>query len=302
MYPFHLPEETPVSAQTPGASGPTGEQWELRHGGQSAVVVELGGALRHYEADGRPLLDGFAADAPVTAGRGQLLVPWPNRVGGGRYRFDGTDLQLPLSEPEHHNAIHGLLRWTPWRLLDRSGDALRAGTTLHPQPGYPFQLEVTADYRLTDEGLEVLVRATNTGTARAPYGVGQHPYLTVGTGPVDAALLTVPARFRLRTDDAGLPVGEEPVEGTEYDFRTPAPSARSTWTPPSPDSTATGTAGPWSGWPTPRGGTVRTYGSARAPGACRSTPVTPWRSPSGAAGWPWRPCPARRTPSARAPI
>ncbi|MET8750799.1 aldose 1-epimerase family protein [Streptomyces sp. NPDC004667] len=212
-----------MSAQTPGAFGPTGEQWELRHGGQRAVVVELGGALRHYEADGRPLLDGFAADAPVTGGRGQLLVPWPNRVGGGRYRFDGADHQLPLSEPEHHNAIHGLLRWTPWRLLDRSGDALRAGTTLHPQPGYPFLLEVTADYRLDDTGLEVIVRATNTGTTRAPYGVGQHPYLTVGTGRVDEALLTVPARLRLRTDDAGLPIGEEPVEGTEYDFRTPRP-------------------------------------------------------------------------------
>ncbi|MET9839229.1 gluconokinase, GntK/IdnK-type [Streptomyces virginiae] len=216
-------EEAPMSEQTPRSAGPTGEQWELRRGGQRAVVVELGGALRHYEADGVPLLDGFSADEPVTSGRGQLLVPWPNRVGGGRYRFDGADLQLPLSEPERHNAIHGLLRWVPWRLLARSDEGVRVGTTLHPQPGYPFLLEVSAEYRLTDDGLEVLVSAVNAGTARAPYGVGQHPYLTVGTDLVDTALLTVPAGHRLTTDDEGLPTGEEPVEGTQYDFRTARP-------------------------------------------------------------------------------
>ncbi|MFC9584390.1 gluconokinase, GntK/IdnK-type [Streptomyces yangpuensis] len=221
--PSPSPEEAPMSEQTPRSAGPTGEQWELRHGGQRAVVVELGGALRHYEAAGLPLLDGFAADEPVTSGRGQLLVPWPNRVGGGRYRFDGADLQLPLSEPERHNAIHGLLRWTPWRLLAHSGDAVRVGTTLHPQPGYPFLLDVFAEYRLDDDGLAVLVRAVNAGPTKAPYGVGQHPYLTVGTGLVDTARLTVPARHRLTTDEEGLPTGEEPVEGTAYDFRSARP-------------------------------------------------------------------------------
>ncbi|GAA2310762.1 hypothetical protein Scani_32600 [Streptomyces caniferus] len=205
---------------SPNASG---EQWRLHHGVQTAVVVQLGGALRHYEVDGRPLLDGFAADEPITGGRGQLLVPWPNRVGGGRYRFHGQDLQLPLTEPETRNAIHGLLRWTPWRLLAHGDDAVRVGTTLFPQPGYPFHLEVVAEYRLGQEGLQVAVTTTNVGETAAPYGVGQHPYLTAGTDLVDAALLTVPARYRLCTDEHGLPTGEEPVEGTAYDFRTARP-------------------------------------------------------------------------------
>ncbi len=202
---------------TPTASG---EQWRLRHGAQAAEVVELGGALRHYEVGGRPLLDGFAADERITGGRGQLLVPWPNRVAGGRYRFGGADLQLPLTEPENGNAIHGLLRWVPWRLLARSENAVTLGTTLFPQPGYPYRLEVSAEYRLGPEGLETTVTSTNQGDTAAPYGVGQHPYLTVGTDLVDDALLTVPARCRLSTDEHGLPVGEEQVEGTAYDFRT----------------------------------------------------------------------------------
>lgn len=213
-----------VAPEEPRMSpSPTGEHWELRHGGQRAVVVQLGAALRHYEVHGRPVLDGFAADSPITGGRGQLLVPWPNRVGDGRYRFDGADLQLPLTEPDKHNAIHGLLRWTPWRLLARSDDAVRVGTLLFPQPGYPFMLDVVAEYRLGSDGLEAVITATNAGDTPAPYGVGQHPYLTVGTDLVDSALLTVPARCRLRADDRGLPAGQEPVDGTVYDFRAERP-------------------------------------------------------------------------------
>ncbi|MFF4277001.1 gluconokinase, GntK/IdnK-type [Streptomyces sp. NPDC001536] len=198
---------------------PTGASWRLVHGKQSATVVQLGGALRDYAVNGRPLLDGFSAGSAITGGRGQLLAPWPNRVGGGRYRFGDQDHQLPLTEPEKDNAIHGLLRWSLWKLLARTDDAVRVGTTLCPQPGYPFLLEVCAEYRLGPDGLETAVFATNAGTGPAPYGVGQHPYLTVGTDLVDTALLTVPARYLIRTDDRGLPIGREPVDGTAYDFR-----------------------------------------------------------------------------------
>jgi len=202
-----------------GPPAPTGESWRLVHGEQSAVVVQLGGALREYDVAGRPLLDGFSPGSAVTGGRGQLLVPWPNRVGGGRYDFGGRSLQLPLTEVDKNNAIHGLLRWTLWKLLARTDDAVLLGTTLCPQPGYPFLLDVRVEYRLGPDGLSTVVHATNTGTDPAPYGVGQHPYLTVGTGLVDSAVLTVPARYLLRTDDRGLPVGREPVDGTPYDFR-----------------------------------------------------------------------------------
>ncbi|MGW2013748.1 aldose 1-epimerase family protein [Streptomyces sp. NPDC001927] len=205
------------------SASPTGAQWQVTRGGQSVVVVQLGGALREYAVHGRAVLDGFAADSPITGGRGQLLVPWPNRVGGGRYRFGGRDMRLPLTEPEKNNAIHGLLRWSLWELLARTDDALIVGTTLCPQPGYPFLLDVRAEYRLRPEGLETALFATNSGTRPAPYGAGQHPYLTVGTDLVDTALLTVPARSVLLTDDRGLPVGQEPVDGTPYDFRAARP-------------------------------------------------------------------------------
>ncbi|MFJ3224740.1 gluconokinase, GntK/IdnK-type [Streptomyces sp. NPDC086783] len=208
-----------TASREPLSPSPAGTSWRLVRDEQSAVVVELGGALRDYAVNGQPLLDGFSAGSAITGGRGQLLVPWPNRVGGGRYRFAGRSLQLPLNEVDKGNAIHGLLRWTLWRPLGRTDDSVLLGTTLCPQPGYPFLLDVRVEYRLGPDGLTVTVHATNTGTEPAPYGVGQHPYLTVGTDLVDSAVLTVPARYLLPTDDRGLPGGREPVDGTPYDFR-----------------------------------------------------------------------------------
>ncbi|MFE0729478.1 aldose 1-epimerase family protein [Streptomyces antibioticus] len=199
----------------------TGRQLTLRHGSHEVVVVELGAALRSYTAGGRAVIDGFAAQDRITGGRGQILVPWPNRIRDGRYRWDGQELRLPLTEPAAGNALHGLLRWVAWRVVEESDSRAVLDVRLWPQPGYPFHLHVGVEYTLGDSGLEVAVTARNLGPGAAPYGFGQHPYVMAGTGLVDEAVLTVPARTRLITDDRGLPVAAEPVAGTAYDLRAP---------------------------------------------------------------------------------
>src|SRR3954447_20455977 len=87
---------------------PTGEQVRIRHGGHEAVTVAVAAGLRTCSLGGSPVLDGFAEDERPGGGRGQTLIPWPNRVADGRYRFDAVDQQLPLTEPAKGNAIHGL--------------------------------------------------------------------------------------------------------------------------------------------------------------------------------------------------
>jgi aldose 1-epimerase len=198
---------------------PTGEQHQIRLGDQQAVVVQVGGGLRSYDVAGRPVLEGFAAQARPEGGRGQLLVPWPNRIRDGRYLWADAEHQLALSEVAKHNAIHGLLRWVEWALLDRTESRVTVGARLWPQPGYPFRVDVSTAYELTDAGLTVTITGRNQGTEPAPYGVGQHPYLTVGTVLVDEAVLTIPADGWVRCDHRGLPVAIDPVAGTPYDFR-----------------------------------------------------------------------------------
>ncbi len=54
------------------AHPPSGDQLTLRHGSQSVTVVEVGGGIRSYVSDGRPLLDGYELDERCTGARGQL--------------------------------------------------------------------------------------------------------------------------------------------------------------------------------------------------------------------------------------
>jgi aldose 1-epimerase len=198
---------------------PTGEQVELAHGEQRAVVVTLGGGLRSYSAGGRDLLDGFAAGDKPASGRGQLLVPWPNRIGDGSYTFDGRRHQLAITEPENNNAIHGLVRSAPWTVGARAADRVVLEHLLEPQPGYPFTLELSVEYALSDDGLAVRIAARNAGTEACPYGCGQHPYLTLGTATVDGLELQAPGGRVLLADARGLPTGSHAVAGSELDFR-----------------------------------------------------------------------------------
>lgn len=198
---------------------PSGQQYEIRHGDQRAVVVEVGGGLRTYDVGDTAVVDGYAEHEMATAGRGQVLAPWPNRLHGS-YTFDGVEHRVPQDEPKQGNALHGLVRFRTWVARERDDSSVTMGLLLHPSPPYPFALDLAVRYRLGEHGLQVETTATNVGAVALPFALGAHPYLTVG-GRVDDALLTLPAATRVDTDDNQLPSSLEPVAGTAYDFRTP---------------------------------------------------------------------------------
>jgi aldose 1-epimerase len=147
---------------------PSGDQIELSFDDQRAVVTEVGAGLRTYSADGREMLDGYPAEELAGSGRGQLLIPWPNRIRDGAYELDGRRHQLPLNEPERGNAIHGLVRWSSWSVAERATERVVLAHMLRPQPGYPFTLELRAEYSLSAEGLAVRTTATNTAADACP--------------------------------------------------------------------------------------------------------------------------------------
>ena len=198
----------------------TGLQYQIEAGRYRATVTELGAGLRELAFRGKPVIAGHEADELPPAGAGQLLAPWPNRVDGGRYVFGGTEYQLAVTEPTRANAIHGLTRWAAWTAVRQDAGAVLLRCAPHGQQGYPFCVELEAEYRLdADAGLQVTVTARNRGSRAAPYGTGSHPYLTVRTPSVDECELTLPAKSWLPMDDRGIPSGPpEPVDGTPYDF------------------------------------------------------------------------------------
>jgi aldose 1-epimerase len=203
----------------------TGTQHDISAGDYAATIAELGAGLRRLSYQGRAIIVGYEADEVPPAGAGQLLIPWPNRVDGGRYSFGGESHQLDLSEPAAGNAIHGLTRWASWSAGPVAADTVELRHTLLSQPGYPFCLELSVRYHLSaGEGLQVSVAARNAGSRPAPYGTGQHPYLTAGTPLIDGCELELPAARWLPADDRGIPSGgPEDITGTPFDFRARRP-------------------------------------------------------------------------------
>ncbi|MEO3823565.1 aldose 1-epimerase family protein [Actinomadura sp. B10D3] len=198
----------------------TGEQYALSAGPYQAVITESGASLRELTHEGRPLVLSHGADEPAPAAFGHLLVPWPNRIDRGRYTYGGTEHQLDLSEPARDNAIHGLVRFAPWTAAEHEPDRVRLTYRLLGTAGYPFRLDLEAEYTLdAAEGLHVRMSARNAGTLTAPYGHGAHPYLTVGE-PIDACAVTLGADRYQPVDERMIPSGPSlDVTGTPYDLR-----------------------------------------------------------------------------------
>jgi aldose 1-epimerase len=140
---------------------------ELRHGGNRVVVTSLGAGIREWEG----VLDGYPAGTLPTSGRGQVLMPWPNRLQDGTYEWEGETYQVPLNDPPY--AIHGLVRTIEWDVV---GDAAFA-LLFEPQPGYPFRLRLRIEYTLDDDGLSIHDVVENICNRAAPFGAGHHPYV-----------------------------------------------------------------------------------------------------------------------------
>lgn len=202
---------------------PSGSQYEIRHGEQVVVIIEVGAGLSSYTAGTRQVIDGHSRDEMCTGARGHSMIPWPNRIHGGSYGWEGSRLQLDLTEPEFRGAIHGLTRWASWHCLERRTDSASFGHTSFPRPGWPWVVECRIDYALDGRGLSVSTTATNPGPTACPYGTGAHPCLSVGTKTIDVAHVQVPGSVYLPVDDVGIPTGRQSVEGTKYDLRAPQP-------------------------------------------------------------------------------
>jgi aldose 1-epimerase len=186
--------------------------------GDAHLVVDLrGGGLRALGTGDRELLEGYAAGAVPSGRRGHVLLPWPNRIRDGKWTWEGKALQLDIASTSRPTAIHGLVSWQRWEVLDSAADRVTVGTVVEARSGYPFRLAVAIDYLLTPDRMESTVRVRNAGDERAPFGVGLHPYLAVGStqdGDLGQAELQLPARTLLVVDGDGLPTGERrPFDG-----------------------------------------------------------------------------------------
>ena len=200
----------------------TGQWFELHAGDYRARLSEVGAGLAGLWHGDRPLTAPWPEEVLPPMSSGAVLIPWPNRIRDGKYRFGDADYQLPLSEPAKHNASHGLVRWVRFAVADRSERSVTFAHHLVPQTGYPFELVIGIRYELgAESGLTVTTTVDNHSAAAAPFGAGFHPYLDLDGHDLDEAAIEVPAATRLVTDDQQIPVERVAVAGTPYQLDTP---------------------------------------------------------------------------------
>jgi aldose 1-epimerase len=199
----------------------TGEQFEIKSDAGRVVVTEVGAGLRAFEWHGVPYVETYD-DAPPL-GCGAVLVPWPNRVAGATWEFDGTPQHLDVTEPDKGNAIHGLTRHQPWRAVVREAASITLATDIPVQAGWPVPLHASITYSLGERGLTIEHTVANVGERPVPFGVGCHPYPRAGRSPREQCALQLAAHTVLPLDlTTMVPSGPATdVAGTVADFREP---------------------------------------------------------------------------------
>ena len=164
-----------------------------------------------------------------------VLFPFPNRIRGGTWRFEGVTYQFD-KPPESPTSIHGLLLNRPYQVERHAADA--DGATLacaldsrdFPDIGrqYPFPFKIRITYTLKEAVLSMGISIQNTGSRNMPMGFGIHPYFRVGLSSdanASAALIKVPAATYWELDADSVPTGKRLAAIDALDLRDGKPFA-----------------------------------------------------------------------------
>jgi len=204
-------------------SGEIGQRITVRSGGTELVVGTVAAVIASLTVDGVHLTEPIAeGDAPVMC-NGIHLSPWPNRVRDAVWSYQGAEQKLDITEPERHTALHGLLQFTDFDVVEQTDDSVTLGAFIPPQHGWPFALDIEVEYRAVADGVRVTHRATNRSAVAAPYATGSHPYLRIGDGGVEELTVTVSSARYIAVDERLNPIETRSVEGTRFDLRAGVP-------------------------------------------------------------------------------
>ena len=198
------------------SASPTGTQVHLQSGDVSAQIAQVGASLRSLRIGDVDLVTPYPLDIPTPSCSGVVLAPWPNRVRDGLWDDRGTARQLALTEPKFRNASHGLLRFSAYE-IEQTDAAATLSATIVPQTGYPYLIETSVTYLLTDSGIEVVHVLTNRSAEPAPVALGTHPFVTIGDVDPHELVLRVPAATAFDTDERMLPTGTRPADAALRD-------------------------------------------------------------------------------------
>ena len=202
--------------------GASGREIVLQAGDYEARIVTVGAGLAGLTYRGHDLVVPHSVNQCPPGYLGKVLIPWPNRVAGGSYSWEGTSYNLPVDEPAFGTALHGFVTFQEWEITEADASSVLLRTLIAARYSYPWTLLASARYSLdADAGLSVELSATNIGEGTAPYGVGFHPYLAIDDTRADDLELQNPASIIYEADATMIPVAAHDVTSFGLDFRSP---------------------------------------------------------------------------------
>ncbi len=192
----------------------------------SAAVIAIQGATLidlKINTDGNliEVIDGYLNLQELkstTGSRSAIMAPFSNRLKDNRYIFQGEVYKL--SENPAPPKMHGFVKYENFTVTASSADdssatvillcsAIREGKF----PGYPFNVDVRVEYRLTEESLSLSITGINKGEKTAPYAAGWHPYFKMGNESVDTLSVLLNAESIILTDENYVPLEGEKAYG-----------------------------------------------------------------------------------------
>jgi aldose 1-epimerase len=161
----------------------------LRAGEASLVLApEIGGSILGWTVGSQAILRRASADAIMARnGRGMAcfpLVPYSNRIAGGKFPLNGRTHDLALNFGDHPHSIHGIGWQHAWE-VDEAGPAIaRLALTHSGAANWPFAFRATQAFRLSEDALHVSMEIENLDARPAPAGLGLHPFFPAAHRPV----------------------------------------------------------------------------------------------------------------------
>jgi aldose 1-epimerase len=188
------------------------------------VVVDAahGGAIREFSWRGLAVLRapvGEADDDPMLMACFPL-VPYANRIAGGRFAFGGREVRLRRNWEGDLHPLHGQGWRSAWS-VESSTDSRATLAFFGGGDEWPWRYRAVQQFELLANGLAVRLAVENLSDSTMPAMLGLHPYFP------EAPVATVEARTRTvwLPDAQMLPV-QEVMTPADWTFDAPRSAAR----------------------------------------------------------------------------
>jgi aldose 1-epimerase len=183
-----------------------------------ALAPGIGGSIARFDyvrgADTMPILrPSEGVPSSVLDAASFPLVPYCNRIRGGRFGFRGRMIEMAPNLASDPSPLHGQGWLMPWEVI--ASDATQAELRLVHMPGeWPWSYEARQRFSLSATGLELILSCRNLSEEPMPCGLGQHPYFPAGP----ETILETEVKDVWTVDANVLPVDRIKAEG-RYDLR-----------------------------------------------------------------------------------